>query len=257
VLRILLFTGLAITLGVLLLTQSRGAFGGMVLAGGLVFFLCLKKKKRKIIIIIVAVALSALLVSTYLSPPGKAGEAAGGVESPVKPGVMSQMKLTAKQAEGTLFFRVIMWNKAMPLIYSNPLMGLGMNEFRYRPDVKYSYSHPHNKLFLLAVELGIPALVAYLAMLICMGYMVYFVWTRKRKEQPWQAAAILGLGIGQLAHFLFEMTDAIPFGAKVDGLSWISLALIAAIYNYTSQDHEERTKEKTKDKPKDKMKANA
>jgi O-antigen/teichoic acid export membrane protein len=45
------------------------------------------------------------------------------------------------------------------------------------------------------------------------------------------------LGAGQLAHFLFGMGDSIPLGAKPGVLFWISLALIAGIYNYTLRYH--------------------
>jgi len=54
---------------------------------------------------------------------------------------------------------------------------------------------------------------------------------RKSKTQ-WQRMTALGLGCGQLAHFIFGIADSIPLGAKVGIFFWFSLALISSIYNY-------------------------
>ncbi len=208
---LLILAGLAFTFGVLLLTQSRGAWLGLLVACIIVFFLFLLKRKIYLIGFLVLLLIFSFIVAPLLLE-------------------MDQVKLTTSQAEGTLFFRIQMWNVVMPVIHANPLVGIGLNEFRYHHEVKYKYSHPHNKLLLLAVELGIPGLIAYLALLGCVGYAVVRVW--KNSDNTWLSLAVLGLGCGQLAHFLYEMTDAVPFGAKVNVFFWLSLALIMAVYNY-------------------------
>jgi hypothetical protein len=43
---------------------------------------------------------------------------------------------------------------------------------------------------------------------------------------------VLGLGCGQMAHFLFGLVDSIPLGAKVGIFFWLSIGLITAIYNF-------------------------
>jgi putative inorganic carbon (hco3(-)) transporter len=212
--RLLLLVGSAITFGVLLLTQSRGAWLGLLLACVIGFLLFLLKKKVFLIVFLVGILLFAFVIAPSL------------LEN-------DQVKLTTRQAEGTLFFRIQLWNVVMPMIYEHPLLGIGMNEFRYHYEVKRELSHPHNKLLLLAVELGLPGLIAYLALLGCMGVAVVRVW--KKPGNDWLSLAALGLGCGQLAHFIFEMTDAVPLGAKVNVFFWLSLALLMAIYNYTYQ----------------------
>ncbi|MCP5106857.1 MAG: O-antigen ligase family protein [bacterium] len=207
-----LSAGLAVTFAVLLLTQSRGAWLGLLLACGIVFFLAFLKKKTLVIVSLVVVLVVMSIAGPLL------------MEN-------NQVKLTTRQVEGTLFFRVQMWDIVMPMIHAHPLVGAGLNEFRYHPEVKYRYSHPHNKLLLLAVELGLPGVIAYLALLACMAFAVTAVW--RKNGDTFLSWAALGLGCGQLAHFIFEMTDAVPFGAKVNVFSWLSLALIAAIYNFT------------------------
>jgi O-antigen ligase len=111
-------------------------------------------------------------------------------------------------------------------------LGIGLNEFRYLPEIKYNVSHAHNKFFHVAVELGIPALIAYLALLMLTGFMIVKTWRSKNTNAGRLIIVILGLGCGQLAHAIFEVTDVIPFGAKVGFFPWISLALIVAIYNH-------------------------
>ena len=212
--QVFLFVGLAVTLAVLLLTQSRGAWLGLLLACMIGFFLFFLK--RKVYLVVFVVFLVGILLFSFVVAPSL-------LEN-------DQFRLTTRQAEGTLFFRIQLWNVVLPMIHQHPLLGIGLNEFRYQYEVKHELSHPHNKLLLLAVELGLPALIAYLALLGCMGFAVVRIW--KKVGTDWLSLAALGLGCGQLAHFIFEMTDAVPLGAKVNVFFWLSLALIMAIYNY-------------------------
>ncbi|UCC41118.1 MAG: O-antigen ligase family protein, partial [Candidatus Aminicenantes bacterium] len=132
------------------------------------------------------------------------------------------------------------WQKRSPLllkgieiIREKPFTGVGINRFRYSSGVEYYSAHAHNHLIHIAAELGIQALIAYLAIMIGTGYMCLKVYWNSDIE--WMRTAILGLGGGQLAHFFFGLGDSIPLGAKPGIIFWISLALITAIYNYHVQ----------------------
>jgi O-antigen ligase len=208
---VLTILGLVFTASVLLLTQSRGAWLGLLVSSGILVFLLLRKKKVVLIGSVVAILIFCIVI----------------LPSVLK---IDQVKLVSKQGEGTLLFRIQMWDKALPRITENPILGIGMNEFRYLPDIKYRVSHTHNKFFHLAVELGILALAAYLALLFLAGYMIISIW--QRSDIKWMKSATLGLGCGQLAFVIFEMTDVIPFGAKVGVFPWISLAVISSLYNF-------------------------
>lgn len=214
--KLFLEIGLFIVLVVLLLTQSRGSWMGLTAAFVIFVFLSLRKRKGGLVSVIVG-----LLVVSFLLVP-----------SVLK---VDQVKLTTQQAEGTLLFRVQMWDRALPRIAAHPLTGIGLNHFRYLPEIKYDVSHAHNKFIHMAVELGIPAAAAYLALLILTGYMVVTVW--KKSKVKWLRAAVLGLGCGQLAQTIYEITDVIPLGAKVGIFFWLSLALIAAIYNFVTREN--------------------
>lgn len=214
---VLLFVGLLVTGSVLLLTQARGAWAGLFISTviiGLLFLFTLMKKKKIYAAVLIGLVVVGIIAGIGIYSITHAGQ--------LRPGL--------KQAEGTLLFRIQLWDLTVPVINGNPLWGIGLNNFRLIPEVRYFLSHPHNQFLDVAVELGIPALAAFLAILLAMGFMCVQVW--KNSRDSWMRIAVLGLGWGQLAHLFFCITDAIPPGAKVGILYWISLALITGIYNY-------------------------
>jgi hypothetical protein len=129
------------------------------------------------------------------------------------------------------------WAAGIKAIARHPLFGVGMNRLRLDPEVGYENSHAHNQLIHTAAELGIPALVAYLAILIGAGWMCREVF--RKTNAGWMKAAAQGLIAGQLAFFIFGLGDAIPLGAKPGILFWISLALITSLYNFMIRNDKE------------------
>lgn len=213
--------GLAVTSGVLLLTQSRGAWASLFVSTviiGLLLLVSMMKKKK-----IYVIAVTGLLVLTIIIGIGVYTMAHS---DQLQPGI--------KQAEGTLLFRIQLWNLALPIVKANPMWGIGLNSFRLEPEVRYFLSSAHNQFLHIAVELGIPALIAYLAILLLMGYMCVQVW--EKSAAAWMCITALGLGWGQLAFLFFGLTDAFPPGAKVGIFFWISLALITLLYQLNRRD---------------------
>ncbi len=123
------------------------------------------------------------------------------------------------------------WNAGLEAVSKKPFTGIGVNQLRRRPGFKYEDSHAHNHMLHTAAELGIPGLVAYLAILMGTGYMCIGIWMKA--PAGWMRAAAQGLGAGQLAHFIFGLGDSIPLGTKPGIFFWVSLALIASLYNYS------------------------
>ena len=126
--------------------------------------------------------------------------------------------------------RESLWIVGTKTISQHPWLGIGPNYVRQIPSVRYERSHVHNHFLHTAAELGIPSLIAYLAILIGMGYMCFVNW--RKSNIGWMRIAALGLACGQLAHLIFGMGDSIPLGAKPGIFFWFSLSLITAIYNY-------------------------
>lgn len=226
---VLLIIGMAVTGGVLLLTQSRGAWASLFISTviiGLLLLVKIMKKKKIYLIVVTALFIVAIIVGVGVYSMAHSDQ--------LQPGI--------KQAEGTLLFRIQLWNLALPIVKANPMWGIGLNNFRTEPEVRYFLSSAHNQFLHVAVELGIPALIGYLAILLLMGYMCVQVW--EKSAAAWMRMAALGLGWGQLAFIFFGLTDAIPPGAKVGIIFWISLALISVLYQ-VNRWNTEQTQQKT------------
>jgi len=199
--------GLLISLTILLLTQSRGGWIGLVLCVSL-FFVFRGKTGRRIGVLLLIGSILAYFI--LLGP--------------------SEIGVGLQASSRSALVRVDLWAIALDQIAQNPMTGMGLNYFRLLSDFKTDMSHTHNLLLHTATELGIPALIALLAILIGAGYMCVMVWIKSK--DGWKKLTVLGLGAGLLAHFIWSMGDAVALGAKAGALFWISLALITALYNH-------------------------
>lgn len=137
----------------------------------------------------------------------------------------------------TLAARLELWTRALYAIQDSAFTGCGLGAFRqvvwalYPPFLVYpdfDFGHAHNVFFQVALDLGLPGLVAYLGL---MGTALWIGWRAARTpagNQRW-----LGLGItGALVAFhVYGPTDAIALGAKPGLALWLLLALAAATWN--------------------------
>jgi putative inorganic carbon (HCO3(-)) transporter len=126
--------------------------------------------------------------------------------------------------------RAHIWNDAMEVVKTHPIFGIGVDQLRRTTKFTYDMSHGHNQFLHTAAELGIPGLIAYLAILIGIFRMAAEVQESSLPE--WMRLTSRGLGTGLFAFTLFGMVDAIPLGAKPGIFFWISLAMITSIYLY-------------------------
>ncbi len=145
----------------------------------------------------------------------------------------------------TLAGRVEIWSRAIYGIQDFPFTGMGMNTFRKVAPVLYplfnvspeiDIGHAHNEFLQAALDLGIPGLVAFLALYIGSFWMLANTWRATRhstlgNENRSLATRflVLGLGGGLLAHLLYGLTDAVSLGAKPGILFWMLLGLITAL----------------------------
>jgi putative inorganic carbon (HCO3(-)) transporter len=211
---------LFLTGGVLLLTQSRGGWFGLTM--GLLVLLAWMCRWGKWLAL--AVFLAGTVVVLWLGP-GKAGDT-----------VMNSVGSTSSVVP-SIEGRLEVWNRALYGIADFPFTGMGMNTFRKVVHVLYPLSltppdvdiaNCHNQWLQTALDLGIPGLVAYIALLAAAITMGILVW--KRAEQSWIRASAQGLVCGIFAQQVFGITDAIALGAKVGIFFWIALGLLAATY---------------------------
>jgi putative inorganic carbon (HCO3(-)) transporter len=88
--------------------------------------------------------------------------------------------------------------------------------------------HAHNQILQVALDLGLPGLVAYVAMI---GAALWLCWRVVHRTQG--ASPLLAIGIiGSLVAFhLFGLTDALALGAKPGVGLWLLLGLVAALWS--------------------------
>ena len=132
--------------------------------------------------------------------------------------------------------RVEIWSRAITMISDFPFTGVGMNGFRRVMPVMYpaflslpgaDVAHAHNHLLQAALDLGLPGLVAYLAL--WFGAAVILVRLYRTTEDAALKWVVSGAGAGMIAYFLFGTADAIALGAKVGIFFWVLLALIVSL----------------------------
>jgi len=183
------------------------------------------------------VALAFMVWIYFLIPKKKAvwiGPLLGGVAVLLVLGYMALIRTenigaAADELEGKYKGRQQAWSVGMRVAKENPLTGLGMNNVRMEEGIGYDRAHVHNQMLNIAAELGIPGLMAFLAVLSGVGFMVWRVWWQSRDS--WMRAVVLGLAGGQLAHFIWGMGDTITLGGKPGIVFWVSVGLIAGVYD--------------------------
>ncbi len=205
----LLLVSLFFQLLVLLFTLSRGSWIALLSSSLILLYLFIGDKKKYAIITTGAIVFFLISYIVLIGP--------------------QDIKPSSREIGGTIVKRNTIWTIGVESIGKHPLFGAGLNRIRLRPDIGYELSHTHNHLIHTAAELGIPAVIAYMAILIGAGYMCVRVW--KREKSGWLKMAVLGLGWGQVAHLIFGIGDSVPLGAKPGIVFWVSIAMITSIYN--------------------------
>lgn len=209
---------LVLTTGTLALTQSRGAWAGLVVAA-VAFLVWHNRTTRTIAAVCVA---GVLALALQLGPP----RVIDFTISQSGPGMASNVS-----------GRRELWSRALDGIRDFPFTGMGMNVFRKAMPVLYPTSltttdidvaHAHNHLLQAALDLGIPGLIAYLSIWMIAAALLVSVY--RRSPERMDRAIAGGVGAGLIAHFTFGMTDAVALGSKGGVVFWLTLAIAVAVH---------------------------
>jgi putative inorganic carbon (HCO3(-)) transporter len=134
----------------------------------------------------------------------------------------------------TMSNRLEIWSRALYAIQDFPFTGCGLGTFRRVVWILYplfafspgqDIAHAHNVFLQMAVDIGLPGLVAYLALLGLAGAVGWQV-ARQGGEKRWLA---LGLCSGLLGYHLYGLTDALALGSRPHFLFWWMLGLLAML----------------------------
>ena len=234
--RTTVFTGLTLlalasTVITLPLTQSRGALLGLAIASVALFFAWKRHWVLSLASLVGLLLLAGLLLVRFPTFLGTFDVAQSGY------GAVSSYK-----------FRLTVWHAALQVLQAFPLSGVGIGTFdlvvrhlfpHLYPLSPYNLSmtitHAHNELLQVAIDLGIPGFVAYVALLaafVCTAWRAY-TWAPDERIKR----LILGLGAGMLAHQIFGLTDAFMLGTKPGVVMWIIMGLVTGLYLNLAPDH--------------------
>ncbi len=199
----------ALMLGVILLADSRGA----VLAAGvaLLIVLCLRWPR-----LLWGVLLAGVLAALWLGWRGDMG---------------LLERLGSGGAVGGLDERLEIWSRALYAIQDFSFTGVGIGAYNQVIPLLYPYfliapsvdiPHAHNLVLQVAIDLGIPGLIAWLAILMTVA--IQAITLLRHGSSPLWA---LGAGVlGGLAAMLTHgMLDATLWGTKLAFLPWLLYAL--------------------------------
>jgi O-antigen ligase len=206
-------------LAILLLTKSRGAWMG--LAAVVLLLVALRWRRGWLLLPAFLLAGVAVLALAGSGPVLEALATSGSVNS--------------------VAGRVEIWSRAIYMIQDFPLSGIGMGTFGSLADALYpfflavpgSIPHAHNLFLQVAVDLGLPGLIAWLAIFGLVTRCAWQVYRRGRSLQdPWMMALGAGLLGSQVALAVHGLTDAVTWGmVRPAPLVWCLWGLAVASWN--------------------------
>jgi len=198
---------------ILLLTQSRGALFGV--AAALALMVTLRWRRGWLVLLPVAIA-GAFGLHTY--------------------SLRVLDVITASNILGSLEIRMGLWAEAIHAIQDFPLTGIGMGTFVQVIPALYLFSpggmrfgHAHNVFLQVAVDLGIPGLVAWLAIV---ALVVTTTWELVRQGRlsgnRWTHALGVGLLCSQVALLVHGMVDVAAWRTPLGAMIWVLWGLAMA-----------------------------
>ena len=215
-----------------LLTQSRAGWVATVV--GLAFLYALKRgwftgkwqKKQLIAALFIASFFTLLLISqtdfsrlqdAWLNPPTE----------------------TEIGSLHTLSFRQEMWRWGAVVIQDYPFTGVGFGTFRavvqrqypIAVPITYDVSHAHNMYLQLALDVGIPGLLAYVAMMLVCGLMCIELSHRGGLLRAFGQGVLASL----VAYHVWGLIDTLPLGSKPTLIFWMLLGVLTGIYSHSAK----------------------
>lgn len=225
---------------VLLLTQSRsGWLGGAAAVYALVGLWALSQPagspaRRRLLLLLGALTLV-----------GLAGLAVIGPERLVALW-QDPAQETAVGSLASLSFRQEVWRWTILAIQDFAFTGIGLGSFRrvirrlYPLNITPSYDvpHAHNIFLHTAVDIGIPGLIIYLALV---GLVLALGWQAANHNAQLRPYA-LGLTTGLIAFHIYGLGDVLALGSKTGLAFWFLMGLITTLYQISGAAEQARTR---------------
>lgn len=237
--------GLLIFVGsVFLFTQSRSAYAG--LAGALLLLgLGFGIRSRRPVIMALLLTLALAAAGIWLLAKSERQVESAGLASLVENNSASMVQESPASIVSTISLqgRVEIWSRALYGLEDFPLTGLGLGAFRRVVPILYplfltapdqDIAHAHNQFLQVGLDLGLPGLIAYLALWVGAAAMLWQSWQLAPTiEARW---LVLGFSTALLAYFLYGFTETVALGAKPGFIFWLLLGLVTSLHRLTYYD---------------------
>jgi len=145
----------------------------------------------------------------------------------------------------TWAFRQRVWQAALWILGDFPFTGVGMGLFNDVASLLYAYHETeclgaHNLYLQVAVDLGIPGLIAYLAALMLTLWMARAAAKTfaRQKDHTMRTIAVGALG-GMAASMFHGLVDATAWGTRAAFLPWLMIGLIASLFRAATRKPQE------------------
>lgn len=203
---------------VILLTQSRGAFIGMIVGLGLPLIWLGRRRP----LVLVPAVLAGIVIS--LAVPDDVWTRLSGIEK-----LTSASTIVEADPEGSAEQRFEIQKTALRIVLDHPLFGVGLGAYpianaRYAPEL--GARDTHNTYLNLAAEVGLPGLMLWFAM--CWSVMRYAYRCRQANptaalagRQAWIERALFGFFIAAI----FGSYAALTFPYLMLAVVWASAAM--------------------------------
>ncbi len=226
VLRLVAVLSGLLLLATLALTQSRGAYLGFVVSALVLLSLRWPKAALVVIPLVLIVALVGVGVVGWRA--------------------VADELMTGDTTRG-LDQRMEIWSRAIYVIQDFPFTGLGLGTFERVVAVLYplflnpagTVSHAHNLYLQVVVDLGLPGLVAYLALLglsFATAFSAYRVF--RRGGQAAMAMLCAGCIAGLAGMCIHGLVDAVAWGTKLALVPWAVMGLVVGLHGVAGEQGE-------------------
>ncbi len=209
VLASVLVAGALASLSGIVLSFSRGAWLGTS-AGLVTFVLLAPRRLRRSVLVVGAVIVGVLAIGGWSELPAAVRERVTQLVNYGRPFDVSDVQLT--DANWAIVERMAHWQAAWAMFLDHPFTGVGAGNFSVRfpdysphPLFRIARGHAHNYYLHALAELGIPGLLAYLAVFALALLLAVRVWcTRHNEFDRALAGGALAVTTAIMVHNLVE-----------------------------------------------------
>ncbi|MDF1781895.1 MAG: O-antigen ligase family protein [Alcanivoracaceae bacterium] len=138
----------------------------------------------------------------------------------------------SEQIDASSQTRLILWDAAIKMTVESPILGKGFKAFQYfkgrYTTVEVHESDTHNMFLFVSSQMGIPALIAFLAALACLFGFGYAVW-RKAVDGFARSLGLAGIGMSA-AVVVINMFGSRMVNIEVCAYVWIFLAVLGHLF---------------------------